>query len=71
MHFRVSNPVLLTERGVLFLIGMSMTGLVMRSGYSAQTSLERGTPTRLAFVALVKAKDQHDNPELLEVRAET
>jgi hypothetical protein len=71
MHFWVSNPVLLTERVVLFFIGMSMTGLVMRSGYSSQTSLERGPPTRLAFVALVKAEDQQDNPELLEVRAET
>jgi hypothetical protein len=71
VHLRVTNPVLFTERVVLFLIGVSMAGLVMCSGYSSQTRLEGGSPTRLAFVTLVKSEDQYDNPKFLEVRAKT
>jgi len=70
MHVSVEQPVLVGQRLVMFLVGVQMARLVVGTFDASDTSLQRGSPTRLALVASIHTNGQHHDAELLNIGSE-
>jgi hypothetical protein len=71
VHFGMANLVLLLQRLMVLVVGVFVTGFVMRPLNTPETTLQRGSPATLTLVTTIKRHDAQEDGAFSEVSTES